>query len=259
MIALPQPEHGQSVVERVDANPWAASPGSHRSGLPVAETPALAGLHFEQVRGALPPHDQVRKIVAEVGRVSDAVLAADGTQPVANRAVVRVSAAVPHTIAVAALLAAVISGSACSSPVPNGYQPASLEPAVQAALSFWGKTDPTAHQPFYMVTPDCWPLPDQKVTGFRDPASGLCLWGMQVDRRFGGEDATFVSTRGENFYSRTSLCHEALHTIIGDDDHRDDRWGKEGDPRWPSGGQVQECKAFLGGMADIDVIEKVAQ
>jgi hypothetical protein len=156
------------------------------------------------------------------------------------------------------IVTALLLTGACSADVPDGYQPPSLETAVQAVLSFWGKQGPTGHQPFYLVKPNCAPFVTGEILGFIDPASGACLTGLQVEGGMFGGDSVYVSPQIWNTYSGTALCHEALHTIIGDPGHTDKRWGSRDEQYWPQySGELIRCREFLWNMPDIDVIEPV--
>lgn len=140
-------------------------------------------------------------------------------------------------------LALLLAG-ACSRPIPPGaYQPVSLPAAVERASEWWGISPPWQ---VYMVTPDCIPNGRTTLEGFW--IDNRCVLGFQDD-----EEGLFISDRGQDKYSATSLNHELAHIRWKDDHHTNvDVWGVP--PLWPSGGHVRGGNAFLAKAPDVDVI-----
>lgn len=127
----------------------------------------------------------------------------------------------------------------CGSPPPPSFEIDGQEVAIQLVLRWWGADNydrQEPHGPVRFVDPTCRIGAESTVLdGFED--SGICVGGVEVD------GAVYISTRSQDRFSGTSLCHELLHTRIGDSGHRDIRWGS-----------IDACRAFLVRQGPADVM-----
>jgi hypothetical protein len=153
-----------------------------------------------------------------------------------------------------AILLAVLSLGACAAPLPEGgVEIPGNDPAVQAALSFAGASEPTRHPPVYWVLPEhlnCGDEPGYHA-GFINPETGNCVGGLTVDGA-----GVWIALQGRvSLHSQlASLCHEMRHVVHGDHGHSEAVFGKRvGPAAWE---RDRECQAFLAGMPDIDRVDR---
>lgn len=120
-----------------------------------------------------------------------------------------------------ALLTVLLAG-ACA-PMPDGFAFTNSEPAVRALLLLHG-ANPDRQPRIWGVhlDPSCTvQTPHGPGVAFRDPAGDVCVGGLIV-----GDDIFLVWTDHLR-YSDSSLSHEIVHWLAGDDDHRRlDLWSK---------------------------------
>jgi hypothetical protein len=152
-----------------------------------------------------------------------------------------------------AFLAVVVAflASGCGPALPSGaYQPPTLPGAVELASKWWGiETDPAD---VFLVKADCVPYLHTTMTGFS--FKGRCAYGVELD------GLVFVSDRGQDRYSGTSLVHELAHLKHHDDNHTAaEIWGTPGTWPWPSGGAVAAGNAFLSRNPTVDAIGEVTR
>lgn len=148
----------------------------------------------------------------------------------------------------AALLAA------CGAPPPTGAPLANQEPAIEFALNYYFAPTPAQHLPVSFVHPDCALTPGGPQVGFL--ADGLCYTGLTIEGQ--GIYIALTSAR----YWQSSLCHELMHSLIGDAGHSSaEAWGAADEQVYGPpglngyGGQVAGCMTALSLHPELDAME----
>jgi hypothetical protein len=152
------------------------------------------------------------------------------------------------------VLAAALLLGACGAPPPAGDAAANQEDAIRFALNYYFAPQPSDHLPVRLVQPDCTMADSGQRVGFT--AEGGCYTGLTLE----GE-GVYVSRMSDR-YSRSSLCHELMHALIGDQGHtRQSAWGAAdaqtyGPPGLNGyGGQVAACMTALSLHPELDAID----
>lgn len=120
---------------------------------------------------------------------------------------------------------------ACGGPPPEGFALPNSEPAVRALLTHFG-ANPDSQPTIWGVDPD--PTCTTATGGlrFRDPGTDQCAGGLSI-----GGDVYLLVVPGL-LWSQSSLSHELVHWIGGDDHHKRRDF-------WSPGGKADQGKAHL--------------
>jgi hypothetical protein len=101
-------------------------------------------------------------------------------------------------------------------PLPAGVPLLNSDGAVKAVLDAYGEPGRTI--PVQGVPSDCgWETPLGRAYGFMD--AGSCKGGVEID------GSIWVVLQTGMRYSYV-LCHEIMHTMIGDGKHRSREWDR---------------------------------
>jgi hypothetical protein len=138
-----------------------------------------------------------------------------------------------------AVVVAFLAAGCGIAPLPEGHRYANQAGAIELVQRWWGAPEGWAPNITFRE-PDCVPVGFVTLTGIA--LDGLCVWGAA------DSDSALISTRGQNKFSGTGLCHEALHLLIGDENHRDERWDT-----------IKDCQAFLARNPDRDAMGEVVK